>query len=117
MAFDERLGDRMRDALSATREISEKRMFGGLCFLWRGKMFAGILGDELLLRIGPERQPSALLQPHVRVMDFTGKPMKGYIYVGPEAIDADAALEQWLQEALAFTQSLPEAKVRPGRRS
>jgi TfoX/Sxy family transcriptional regulator of competence genes len=107
MAFDEGLAERVRDALRGQREISERRMFGGLAFMHRGHMFVGILGDTLMARVGPERYADALLRPGARKMDFTGRPMKGYVFVAPGAIEADSALERWIAQCLAFAGSLP----------
>jgi hypothetical protein len=82
-------------------------MFGGLAFVHRGHMFVGILGDTLMARVGPDRYADALRRPGARKMDFTGKPMKGYVFVSPDAIEADSALERWLAQCLAFARSLP----------
>ena len=75
MAYDEGLAQRLRDALEEQRDLSEKKMFGGLCFLKNGHMFVGITGDELMARVGKEDYAASLARRHVRVMDFTGKPI------------------------------------------
>jgi len=107
MAFDEGLAERVRDVLRDRRDISERKMFGGLAFMSRGHMFVGILGDALMARVGPGGYASALRQPGAREMDFTGKPMKGYVFVAPSAIEGDSALARWVSEGLAFVGSLP----------
>jgi len=107
MAFDEGLAERVRDALREQREISERRMFGGLAFMYRGHMFVGILGDTLMARVGPDQYADALRRSGARKMDFTGKPMKGYVFVSPDAIDTDSTLERWIAQCLAFAGSLP----------
>jgi len=107
MAFDEGLAERVRDLLRDRDSTSERRMFGGLAFMSRGHMFVGILGDSLMARVGPDRYAGALRQPGAREMDFTGRAMKGYVFVAPEAIEADSALERWVSECLAFVGSLP----------
>jgi len=73
----------------------------------RGHMFIGILGDTLMARVGPDPYADALRRPGARKMDFTGKPMKGYVFVSPDAIEADSALERWIAQCLAFAGSLP----------
>lgn len=107
MAFDEGLAERVRELLRDHAGISERRMFGGLAFMSRGRMFVGILGDTLMARVGPDRYAGALRQHGAREMDFTGKAMKGYVFVAPEGIEADSALERWVAECLAFVGSLP----------
>lgn len=108
MAFDEHLATRIRSCLARAPELSERRMFGGLCFLLRGHMTAGIVGSTLMLRVGPDQFSDALAQPHARVMDFTGRPSKGMIYVDPAGIATAKALEKWLALAVAFVDTLPE---------
>ena len=104
MAFDEALAERVRDALPG--HATEKRMFGGLCFLDRGNMVCGIVGDDLMLRLGADAE-AALAEPHARPMDFTGRPMKGMVFVAPEGVADDSQLRDWVGRALAFTASLP----------
>lgn len=112
MAYDEQLAERLRRSFSGNPDISEKKMFGGLCFLNRGLMFVGIVGDELMARIGPDNYPSALKQPHVREMDFTGKPMKGYVYVAHAGISSNEKLDEWAEMSLRFTDTLPPKIVK-----
>lgn len=107
MAFDEGLAERVRELLRGRRDFSERKMFGGLAFMSRGHMFAGILGDTLMARVGPDQYAEALRQPGARQMDFTGKPMKGYVYVAPEVIEEDTALQRWIEQCLKFVASLP----------
>ena len=107
MAYDEGLAQRIREILGGAR-ITEKKMFGGLAFLSGGHMFVGIVGDTLMARIGPERYAEALRQPHVREMDFTGRPMKGYVFVDPPGIERDDDLERWIVASRAFVRSLPD---------
>lgn len=96
MAYDEGLAERLRVALDDQRGVSEKKMFGGLCFLIDGKMCCGIVKDELMVRVGAEQHAEALRRPHARPMDFTGRPMKGFVYVAPEGLDAERDLEAWV---------------------
>jgi TfoX/Sxy family transcriptional regulator of competence genes len=107
VAFDEGLAGRIRDVLGNMSRISERRMFGGVAFLADGHMFVGILGDALMARVGPENYAAVLKRKHVREMDFTGRPMKGYVFVDPPAIAGDEELEEWVMQCRAFVKTLP----------
>lgn len=106
MAFDEDLAARIRRVIGKKGGLSERKMFGGLAFLLNGKMFCGVLGRDLVARLGAEQAQSALKQSHVRPMDFTGRPMKGYVYVAPEGLKTDRALRTFVRRAITFTSSL-----------
>jgi len=110
MAYDEQLATRVRTFLKGQRAIVEKKMFGGLAYLSHGKMFAGILNNDLVVRVGPEANDAALKKPHTRPMDFTGRPMKGYIYVSPDGVRTAVQLRQWLVQGQQFVANLPPAK-------
>jgi TfoX/Sxy family transcriptional regulator of competence genes len=107
MAFDEELAERVRAVVDARDDIDEKPMFGGLCLLAHGNMFAGVQRDALMLRVGPERQEEALSRAHARVMDFTGRPLRGYVYVDPPGMATEAQLREWVELGLAFVDTLP----------
>ena len=107
MAFDPGLAQRVREALAGRAGITERRMFGGLAFLVDGKMFVGISGEKLMARVGPERYQDALALPHVRQMDFTGRPMQGYVYVEPAGLAADRDLAAWVTWCVNFVAALP----------
>ena len=107
MPYDEALASRVREILSLVRGFSDKKMFGGLCFLINGNMCCGVLNDELVLRLEPEHAEDLLSRPHTRPMDFTGRPMQGYVYVAPEGLETDAALEGWVSRAIAYATQLP----------
>lgn len=107
MAYDEGLAERIRDVLGDHPAITEKKMFGGLAFMHDGHMFVGIIGDGLMARVGPDGYASALAQPHVREMDFTGKPLRGYVVVDPAGLGEDEELAHWVQACRAFVKSLP----------
>lgn len=107
MAYDEGLAERLREVFHGRRDVSEKKMFGGLAFMVQGHMAVGILGDTLMARVGPERHAEALRMQHVREMDFTGRPMKGYVYVAPAGLDSQAELEAWVARCVAFVGTLP----------
>lgn len=117
MAYDEKLADRVRSALAGRKRITEKKMFGGLTFLLGGCMCCGVLEDKLVVRVGPDRYAAALARPHVRPMDFTGKPLSGFVYVGLPGVKTGAALAKWLGEATDYAASLPAGKSAPKKRA
>ncbi len=107
MAYDEGLAERIRDHLGDTPGITEKPMFGGLSFLLHGNMSVGIVGEELCVRVGKERHDELVSEPGARIMDFTGRPMQGWLFVAPEGFDDDADLAVWVSRGLDFAASLP----------
>ena len=107
MAFDEVLANRVRDSLAPHADLGERRMFGGIAFMIGGNMAVGVIGDDLMVRLGPSDAEKALNEPHVRPMDFTGKPMKGMVYVGPGGTASDDELAGWVETGAAFAESLP----------
>jgi len=106
MTIDEGLAQRIRETLNAT-PVTEKRMFGGLAFMSRGHMFIGIAKGALMVRVGPAAYEQALQRPHVREMDFTGRPLKGYVYVDPIGYENDEDLEYWVRAGHSFVAALP----------
>ncbi len=108
MAFDQGLAERVRDALNNQAGIVEKTMFGGLAFMQRGHMFVGIIGDQLMVRVGPAAYQAALADAHVTDMDFNGKPMRGYVFVEAAGYEDDADLARWIDRALAPIATLAE---------
>ena len=107
MAFDQELAQRVRDALAeAGQEPAEKKMFGGLSFMLGGHMFCGVVGDTLMVRLGADAAEEALGRPHVRPMDFTGRPMKGMVFVEPAGLH-ESALRHWADAAAEYARSLP----------
>jgi TfoX/Sxy family transcriptional regulator of competence genes len=107
MAYDEILADRIRSIFKRRKGIAERKMFGGLAFLFNGNMCCGVMKDQLMLRLGQEGATEALALPHARPMDFTGKPMKGMVYVAPAGLASDEDLQGWVQRAVAFASTLP----------
>ena len=107
MAYDEGLLQRLRDAMAGVPGVTEKKMFGGLCVLVRGNMCCGILDETLMARVGPDQYAACLDLQHCREMDFTGKPLKGLVYVDPEGIAEDEELAAWVGRCLAFMKTLP----------
>lgn len=113
MAYDEELAARIRNRLDDPLGVSEKKMFGGVAFMVYGNMSVGIVGRVLMVRLGQAEYEKALKEPFVRPMDFTGKPLKGFVYVDPEGIETDKQLDGWLDRAQAFVSTLPPKEEKP----
>lgn len=107
MAYSEEVAGRIRSILDGRDDVVEKKMFGGIAFMLRGNMCCGVIGDELMARVGPDQHDAALERPHARVMDFTGRPMKGYIYVAPEGFANKKELKKWIAMCERFVGTLP----------
>lgn len=107
MAYDEGLAERLRETMQGEPGMVEKAMFGGLGFIVDGNMSVGIYGEQLIVRVGPDAYQMALKRPSAGEFDVTGRPMKGWVMVGPEGLEDDAAFEEWVQEGIAFARSLP----------
>lgn len=114
MAYDEGLARRLRDLLASQPELSERRMFGGVCFMLAGRMCCGVIGTNLVVRIGGEAYDAAAREPHVRPMDFTGRPLRGFLYVAPPGCRTDRALSRWLDRAVELVNALP-VRTQPKR--
>jgi len=107
MAFDENLAERLRLLFRGKCKVSEKKMFGGLAFMVNGHMCCGIVATDLVVRTGPDAFERALKRPHARPMDFTGRPMKGFVYVAPAGYHSDRDLKSWIKIGLDFVLSQP----------
>jgi TfoX/Sxy family transcriptional regulator of competence genes len=107
MAYDEKLAKRIATILSSYDGLSERKMFGGVAFMLNGHMCCGVTTKNLMVRVGPDAYEDSLAQPHARPMDFTGRPMKGMIYVGPSGYEDDDGLRAWVDRGVAFASSLP----------
>lgn len=107
MAYDEGLAQRIREVLDGRPHVIEKKMFGGLAFMVNGHMCVGVTGEELMARVGADRYAEAVTRPQAREMDFTGKALKGFVYVSAEGTESDTDLETWVELALSFIESLP----------
>ena len=121
MAYDAYLAERISNILNSRHaNFYEKKMFGGLCFMVEEKMCCGIIFSKkndlevIMARIGVDAYPSAILKDGIKPMDFTGRPMKGYIFITPEGYDNDTHLEYWIDLCLAFN---PQAKASKKRSS
>ena len=108
MAFDESLAARIRDTLARKKGVEEKKMFGCVCFFLDGHALAGVWKDRLIARLGRDEGESALREPHVRVFDITGKPMRNWAAVEPDGVEDDDQLTAWVERAMAFVRTLPQ---------
>jgi len=106
MPFNEELAARIRDALARKKNIEEKKMFGGVGFLLHGNMLVGVWKDSLIVRVGPDEYEDALIEPHVREFDITGRPMKGWAMVEAEGVENDDQLKDWIKRASKFVGKL-----------
>ena len=107
MAYDEELAERVRLELATLQGVSERRMFGGLCFMLHGNMALGIDKDRLMVRVGAEDYEAALQKPHARPMDMTGRPMRGFVVVLPEGLATRKDLHDWVMQGTSFALNLP----------
>ena len=107
MPYDEGLAERLREVFFDRPDVTEKKMFGGIAFMLRGHMCCGIVKETLMARVGPDQYQSALKRPHAREMDFTGKPMKGFVFVNPEGFEDDDELHDWVSLCENFVGALP----------
>ena len=107
MTYDQILAGQLREVIAGIDgEITERKMFGGLAFLLNGHMFVGVVGNELMVRLGYQAAQQALERDHVREMDFTGRPMKAMVFIQPAGLRG-AALQEWVEAAAAFARTLP----------
>jgi TfoX/Sxy family transcriptional regulator of competence genes len=107
MPFEAGLAERIRQGLARRKGVEEKKMFGGIGFLLNGNLLVGVWMDSLCVRLGPEQAEEALPEPHVKVFDITGRPMKGWVLVEPEGVQHDDQLKGWIKRALRFVRKLP----------
>ena len=102
MAYDEQLAARVRRELGKRKDVSERRMFGGLAFMVGGHMACGVLKDELIVRVDPTSEAASL--PHARPFDFTVRPTRGMVYVAPAGVVTEDDLRDWVERGLTATQ-------------
>ncbi len=107
MLFDEVVAVRVRAEMADLPGYSERKMFGGICFMINENMYCGVIRDELMVRLGNDLAGEALDEPHTRPMDFTGRPMRSMIFVEPEGFSSKPDLEHWVKKAVSFTGTLP----------
>jgi TfoX/Sxy family transcriptional regulator of competence genes len=112
MRSDPKLVERVRRVLDGEPGVGERRMFGGVCFTLHGNMACGVQRDELVVRVGPEAHADALRDPFARPMDFTGRPMKGYVYVAAAGCGDLRSTRRWVTRGVRFARSLPRQSSR-----
>ena len=103
---------RVRRILAPRSDVTERRMFGGLCFLVNGSMACGIVKSELCVRVGPDQHEQALSAPHARPMDFTGRAMRGFVYVSATGLGDSAALRKWVAMGVQHALATPAKRKR-----
>jgi hypothetical protein len=116
MAYDDKLANRIRQVFGARGDITERKMFGGLAFLCRGRMCCGIVGHDLMVRVVEDEFDDVMRGRHVRPMDFTGTPLRGFVYVAPPGFRRAAALRTWLSRGERFVQAKAAQLARPSAR-
>ncbi|HEX2239884.1 MAG TPA: TfoX/Sxy family protein [Actinomycetota bacterium] len=107
MAYDEKLGDRLREIVAESGDFTERKMFGGLAFMVKGHMCCGVIKEDMVVRVDPERSEQLLKDKSARPMDFSGKPMKGFLYIAPAGLRTEKQLRRWVDEGLSFVATLP----------
>jgi TfoX/Sxy family transcriptional regulator of competence genes len=109
MAYDEGLAQRTAEVLDELQppNLVEKRMFGGVGYLVKGNMACGVHGDQLIVRVGPQRYEETLARSDTAPFDITGRPMKGWITVGPKVYGSREALRDWIRQGVQFALTLP----------
>jgi TfoX/Sxy family transcriptional regulator of competence genes len=110
MAYNEQLNDRIREAMCVFPNVEEKHMFGGTCYMLNGKMCVGVVKDEMMCRIDPDLYEEALDMPGCREMVFTGRPMKGYVYVSEEGMKTRQQFDYWMGLCVAFNKKAKSSK-------
>lgn len=115
MSYDEKLAHRLRLHLNRRPGFSERKMFGGICFMLHGNMCGGVLREDLVVRVQPEKFDQAMKQPHTRAFDFTGKPMKGFVVISPKGYRTDTAFKDWVALGVECASAQPRKikKIRP----
>lgn len=106
MAYDERLAARVRERLKRHKALAEIKMFGGLCWTIRGNMACGVLKNDLVLRVDPQKAAQYLEEPYARPMDFTGRPMKNFLFISSKACATAAGLNKWVGRSADYALSL-----------
>jgi TfoX/Sxy family transcriptional regulator of competence genes len=112
MAYDEALAQRIRGVFAGRDDVREQKMFGGIAFMVRDRMAVGVINDDLMVKLDPDAHDDAVAQPDARPMDFTGRPMRGMVYVAPAGVADDADLARWVRAAATFAESQPPKKRR-----
>src|SRR5438128_1809083 len=110
MAYDEKLAARITGLLKSQKGVVEKKMFGGIAFMLKDKMFCGIIKDDLMVRVLEDKFDELLKKPSAREMDFAGRPMRGFLYVSPAGIKTDKQLNSWIELGIEYVDKSPPKK-------
>jgi TfoX/Sxy family transcriptional regulator of competence genes len=116
MGYDEKTAARIRKVLATRDDVGERKMFGGLCFMVNDRMCVGLTSDALMVRVGPDNHEDALAQPHARPMDFTGRVMRGFVFVDPPGFATPASLARWVKRGVDFALTTPAPRPKRKRR-
>ncbi len=117
MAYNQELAERVRRLLAGQPGVAERSMFGGLTFMVMENMCCGVLNNDLVIRVGPERYHEALADSSARPMNFTGRPLKGMLYISPEGCKTEKELKAWVDQALSFVVALPPGGTQKARKA
>jgi len=107
MAYDKALAARIRKVVAALPKVTEKEQFGGIGFLLKGNMAVGVIGSDLLIRVGPANHDSAMSERHAKAFAITGRPSRGWILVEPGGLKTPASLKKWVELGIEFAKTLP----------
>ena len=116
MSFNANLALRVRKMLCRKTGFSERKMFGGICFMLNGHMCSGVLRDDLIMRVSREDYENSLKQPHTRKFDFTGKPMKGFVVVTPKGYRSEKSFASWMALGIRCARSMPAKREKKKRK-
>ena len=110
MAYNEKLNDRIREAMSSLKKVEEKHMFGGVCYMLNGKMCVGVVKEEMMCRIDPAIHEKMLEKRGCRTMDFTKKPMRGYVFISEEGMKTKKEFDHWISLCIDFNKNAKASK-------
>lgn len=110
MGYDQKTAERVRRILSSRRDVVEKKMVGGLSFNVKGAMCCGVTSTGLMVRVGADARGQVLAEPHVRPIEFAGRPLAGFVCVEPTGFRTDRQLASWVRRGIDFAESLPAKK-------
>ena len=106
MAYNKNLAKRLQKAFQKYRGTASKEMFGGIAIMLNGKMCCGVIKNNLVVRVGPKNYEKVLTKPNVRPMDFTGRPLRGFVYVTPAGCKSSKSLAQWVSLGVSYVNSI-----------
>lgn len=107
VAYSEELAERIRAVIEVRQGVTERKMFGGVAWMVNGNMACGVIGEDLMVRLDREDAEAAQAEAHVGPMEFTGRPMRGFVVVTPEGFESDSELSHWVEAGADFAESLP----------